>query len=348
MNTTNDNANVVDFPVKLDPAQIISVDGNTLRTTSLHVAEIFGKRHAHILDKIKVLDCSDSFTSTNFSAHVEKSTAGAVSRDLKHYQMTKDGFMFLVMGFTGKKAAQIKEAYINAFNFMAEKLFGDQAEAKPKVKTQKALPNGLTTDQQTTIKTLVKSRVESLPESKRAKGAITCWSALKSKFGCSYKEIEPGDFTDAVSLIARIVLDGEYIAKEDAFNQRPAYEKINQSQYGEISSAVHSAFGGWMFTGQEEQAFYNRVRAQYSLSKFEDLPSDKFEEVMELVSDVRRMNMEFVGAACEVKRHYLSEYVAAGAPWTPDLKRKWKQLVGTSLPDRPNWLEVQQRLAVLS
>ena len=36
--------------------------------------------------------------------------------------MTKDGFMFLVMGFTGKKAAQIKEAYINAFNQMSTKL----------------------------------------------------------------------------------------------------------------------------------------------------------------------------------------------------------------------------------
>ena len=36
--------------------------------------------------------------------------------------MTKDGFVFLVMGFTGKAASQIKEAYINAFNWMAEQL----------------------------------------------------------------------------------------------------------------------------------------------------------------------------------------------------------------------------------
>ncbi len=39
-------------------------------------------------------------------------------RKLQSYEMTKDGFMFLVMGFTGKKAAAIKEAYINAFNEM--------------------------------------------------------------------------------------------------------------------------------------------------------------------------------------------------------------------------------------
>ena len=36
--------------------------------------------------------------------------------------MTKDGFTFLAMGFTGKEAAKWKEAYINAFNAMADKL----------------------------------------------------------------------------------------------------------------------------------------------------------------------------------------------------------------------------------
>ncbi|HIF9430205.1 TPA: Rha family transcriptional regulator [Photobacterium damselae] len=38
------------------------------------------------------------------------------------YQITKNGFMFLVMVFTGKRASLIKEAYINAFDLMAEQL----------------------------------------------------------------------------------------------------------------------------------------------------------------------------------------------------------------------------------
>ena len=33
-------------------------------------------------------------------------------------QMTRDGFVFLVMGYTGKKAAQFKEFYIKRFNEM--------------------------------------------------------------------------------------------------------------------------------------------------------------------------------------------------------------------------------------
>lgn len=343
MNITDDKTNVVDFPVKLDPAQIISADGNTLRTTSLHVAEVFGKRHDNVISKVESLDCSSEFSVLNFKV-CSKNNELQNGKPQKYFEMTKDGFMFLVMGFTGKKAAQIKEAYINAFNFMAEKLFADKVEAKSKVKTQKALPNGLTTDQQTTIKTLVKSRAESLPESKRAKGAITCWSALKSKFGCSYKEIEPGDFTEAVSLIARLVLDGEYIAK----GERPesqAYERISPEQYRQISSAIRQAFAGWIFSCQEEQTLFNRIRAQYSLSRFEDLPADKVNEVLSMVAGVRAMNIEFLTAALEIKRQYLTEYVAAGAPWTPNLKRKWRKIIGTQLPDRPNWLEVQRRVA---
>ena len=52
-----------------------------------------------------------------------------------------------------------------------------------------------------------------LPQDKRAKAAITCWSALKSKFGCTYKKIQPDQFTDAASLVARLPLEGEYLGK---------------------------------------------------------------------------------------------------------------------------------------
>lgn len=178
-------------------------------TTSLKVAEAFGKRHTHVLRKVQELDCSEEFTSAHFWAHDQETTIGnGAKRKSKVYEMTKDGFMFLVMGFTGKKAAQVKEAYINAFNEMAEKLYGNPAPARRK---QKALPNGLSIEQQDAIKGLVKARVDALPPKQRAKAAITCWSSLKSKFGCTYKEIEPERFSDAVSLVARVPLEGEYI-----------------------------------------------------------------------------------------------------------------------------------------
>lgn len=38
------------------------------------------------------------------------------------YEITKDGFAFLVFGFSGTKAAEFKEAYIEAFNTMESAL----------------------------------------------------------------------------------------------------------------------------------------------------------------------------------------------------------------------------------
>lgn len=119
-------------PFTLIPSNAIFSQNDNLVTTSLKVAEAFGKRHTHVLDKLKSLDCSDEFASANFWAHVQMIDIGnGAKRESKFYQMTKDGFMFLVMGFTGKKAATIKEAYINAFNQMAAKIYTPSKTISP-------------------------------------------------------------------------------------------------------------------------------------------------------------------------------------------------------------------------
>lgn len=89
-------------------------DGKAV-TTSQAVATYFIKRHDDVLKKIRLLDCSPEFTARNFAASEYIDSTG---RKLPMYEMTKDGFVFLVMGFTGKKAAAFKEAYIAEFNRM--------------------------------------------------------------------------------------------------------------------------------------------------------------------------------------------------------------------------------------
>lgn len=92
-------------------------------TTSIAVAKFFGKQHKNVIQKIETLDCSSGFASANFSADVQTIKIGnGATRESKTYQMTKDGFVFLVMGFTGKKAAAFKEAYIAEFNRMEKQL----------------------------------------------------------------------------------------------------------------------------------------------------------------------------------------------------------------------------------
>lgn len=105
------------------PTEIISLQQGKPVTTSLKVAELFGKRHDDVLKKIRNLECSAEFNLRNFaevSYEVVQPNGGKAN--YKAYEMTKDGFIFVVMGFTGAKAAATKEAYINAFNWMAERL----------------------------------------------------------------------------------------------------------------------------------------------------------------------------------------------------------------------------------
>ncbi|EFO0729713.1 peptidase [Escherichia coli] len=107
----------------LTQPEIAIVDGQAV-TSSLAVANFFSKRHDDVLKKIRTLECSASFTARNFSVSDYTDCTG---RKLPCYQITRDGFAFLAMGFTGKRAARFKEAYINAFNLMEKSLSGADA-----------------------------------------------------------------------------------------------------------------------------------------------------------------------------------------------------------------------------
>jgi Rha family phage regulatory protein len=98
-------------------------------TTSLHIAKVFGKEHYNVLRDIERLDCSGFFHKLNFEFMQRTLKIGnGAERKEPYYAITKDGFVFLVMGYRGKKAAQFKEAYINAFNQMEQYIIQEQQE----------------------------------------------------------------------------------------------------------------------------------------------------------------------------------------------------------------------------
>lgn len=83
-------------------------------TTSLKVAESFGKQHKHVIDSIKNLAAENSATKSFF----KKGTYENRGKQYPMYYMNRDGFTLLVMGFTGKRAMDFKIKYIEAFNQM--------------------------------------------------------------------------------------------------------------------------------------------------------------------------------------------------------------------------------------
>ena len=89
--------------------------------SSLQVAQEFVKRHDNVLADIRNLDCSDEFRLLNFQ-EIRRTVDlgdGRTRRD-PMFLMTRDGFIFLTMGYRGKKAGAIKEAYIKRFNDMEQ------------------------------------------------------------------------------------------------------------------------------------------------------------------------------------------------------------------------------------
>lgn len=113
--------------ISTESPKVFFKDGR-LVTTSQSIADYFDKQHKDVLRKIDTLDCSPEFTSANFCADVQTIGIGnGAERETRCFLITKDGFMFLVMGFTGKKAARLKEAYIAKFNHMESELQGKSA-----------------------------------------------------------------------------------------------------------------------------------------------------------------------------------------------------------------------------
>lgn len=103
-------------------------------TNSRNVAEWFGKRHTNVLQSLDNLECSEDFARLNFQpCFVPHPTIPG--RQDRTIDMTKDGLVFLIMGFTGRKAAAFKEAYIARFNQMEAELKGIRDHLQPYVLT---------------------------------------------------------------------------------------------------------------------------------------------------------------------------------------------------------------------
>ncbi|OON42183.1 hypothetical protein BTJ39_03280 [Izhakiella australiensis] len=96
-------------------------------TTSLAVAEYFHKTHDNVLKKIRavIADCEPEWCLVNFneaSREVIQPNGGTAT--YKCFELTRDAFVLIVMGFTGKRALQWKIDYISAFNRMESTLHG--------------------------------------------------------------------------------------------------------------------------------------------------------------------------------------------------------------------------------
>lgn len=109
-------------------APIVSVSHGQATTTSKAVADYFHKQHKNVLQKIDALlpDLPQEWRELNFQPTFCEVPGpnGAIRRE-PCYEITRNGFTLLAMGFTGKQALQWKLRYIEAFNAMESRLHGE-------------------------------------------------------------------------------------------------------------------------------------------------------------------------------------------------------------------------------
>jgi Rha family phage regulatory protein len=91
----------------------VIINNSKAVVSSRDIARVFEKEHKNVIRDIRELECSESFRQLNFEPAEYPDVQGKIRSS---YNMTRDGAMLLIMGYTGPIAMQLKEAYIERFN----------------------------------------------------------------------------------------------------------------------------------------------------------------------------------------------------------------------------------------
>ncbi len=195
--------------IAISPEQFIFAQDQELKTTSLKVAEAFNKRHAHIIRDIeKIIATTTDIPSAPKFGLAEYTDEQGKKRPM--YEMGKNAFMLLVMGYGGVKAMAIKVAYINAFDLMHKKLF-------PVRNSLVVLPK-LTPRQQRHIQGVVKKLVNTQVGSTYA----IVWGSVKKEFDVgTYKDIPEAKYQDLCTFLKCEPLEGELLPNTDSLPAAP-------------------------------------------------------------------------------------------------------------------------------
>lgn len=116
----NNPAGLAALPAAIENA--VTMRNGEPVTTSLKLAEVFGKPHKNVLKAVRALEIPEEFARLNFEPCNYQHPQNR--QKLPMYYITRDGFTLLAMGFTGARAMAYKLAYIERFNAMEKTLKG--------------------------------------------------------------------------------------------------------------------------------------------------------------------------------------------------------------------------------
>ena len=110
--------------------ELVKVNQNKVFADSRIIADTFGKAHRNVMRDIESLieNLNENNAQNITLLFSKKKFINEINREYFYYEMNRDGFSLLVMGFTGKKAFQWKIKFIEAFNLMEKTLLNKSNE----------------------------------------------------------------------------------------------------------------------------------------------------------------------------------------------------------------------------
>lgn len=190
-------------------APAITVCNGLATVLTTNISAVFEKNHRHVLRDVEdIIQRTPEDRRGNFiPVELERpSNLGKGIVKYKAYALTKAGFTFLAMGFTGEKADKFKWAYIDEFDRMEKALSGEGG------------PDYIDEAQQREIQKAVGRRASGAPKNFRV-----IYSALKDHFRIPrYTCLQKKDFEAALAFIqkAPIMSREQWLQKEESERKR--------------------------------------------------------------------------------------------------------------------------------
>lgn len=249
--------------------ELVYINNNHALTTSLIVAEKFGKEHKHVLEAIRSL----LNTRVENSAFVDNQQLtkmfdlieveqpmpiGGGVKKIPMYVMNRDGFTLLAMGFTGEKALHFKLEYINAFNKMESKI--KETMSVPKTFAQALM---LAAKQQEEIEKQQKLLEEQKPKVKLAEAITTnerCYPLKDLASILASKGVKIGP-----NRLRHFLKDNHYLGERGACYNMPRHQYIEQGLFVVTEEPYTDQFGYThvsrtvLVTGKGLEYFINKL-----------------------------------------------------------------------------------------
>lgn len=195
---------------------VVTVCDGIVTTLSTDVASFFEKAHRSVIASIEtIVKTLPSDRLHNFVQTVvtRENPSGGAPIKSKAYRLTRDGFTFLAMGFTGERAQAFKWAYIDAFNAM---------EAQLQNRDNTLQVAALTPAQQLLIQQAVGRRAQ-----KTASHYQTIYRAIKLRFQIAkYDQLPQSQLNECLKFINEVDLRVPEAPKAEPEKALPTKPKV--------------------------------------------------------------------------------------------------------------------------